>query len=503
MRCERAQVLYSEYVSGTLAPETLSRVEEHLATCPACRNFYEDNDKLGALIRDQGEVAHPGPAYFEGLATRVMGELDRLPPPPPVRNWRRLLRGRPIWWSGAAAAAALLLLALVPLLHRLGRAGADRTAAANVPAGGAGATLKTSDGRAVVLSPPTAGKVLVKGVVNPAGPTTILDDLLPGRAIFDQTPSFARLSELQMIREAELKMASIRNQADRRSVPPDRLLEQIQVLKAQLAVGSNEDLRRGLMELEAGIREQVKDPAEVSKLPAVKQSEYYAKGEEELAAGHSDEAFKYFQRVLLVDATTPLAVRANLQMGDLLFSDKANFKKALEAYRKCQGARAAKALNSAERVRVQRQIELLEKYRADGWQALARLHSVRHDSWPEAVAALRDLTAQPRNQALLPETARAVSERCAAGQKPGPAAMLEIYNLLAARADDQPAGESRAYLELYLGELSIHLAQPRQAVDHFMRATQAADGSVAARMARAKIDELEEKSLKDLVRNGN
>lgn len=495
MRCERVQVLYSEYVAGTLSPETLTRVEEHLSACPVCRNFYEDSDKLGSLIRHQGEVAHPGPAYFDDLAARVLGELEKSPPPPPIRNWRRLIRGRPIWWSGASAAAALLLLALVPMLQRHNRvetAGMSLAPNVSKTAGeGAGAT------------PQTSGKVLVKGVVNRAEPTTILDDLLPGRTVFDQAPpSFARLSELQMVREAELKMASIRGQADRRSLPPNKLLEQIQVLKAQLAIGGNEDLRRGLMELEAGVRDQVKDPAEVSKLPSVKQSEYYAKAEEELSAGHCDEAFKYFQRVLLVDGTTPLAIRANLQMADLLFSDKANFKKALETYRKCQGSRAAKALNSAERVRVQRQIELLERYRADGWQALARVHSVRRDPWPEAVTALRDLTSQPRNQSLLPETARAIAERFASGEKPGSESMLEIYSLLAAKADSQPAGESRAYLELYLGELSIHLARPRQAVDHFMRATQAAEGSVAARMARAKIDELEEKSLKDLVRNG-
>lgn len=500
MRCERAQVLYSDYVAGTLAPETLSRVEDHLAACPECRNFYEESDKLGAFIRRQGEVAHPGQAYFDDLAARVMGELDKMPPPSPARNWRCILHGRPIWWSGAAAAAALLLMALVPILFWQG---AGQNGPGEGVVAGAGSTLKRSDGNGVVLPPPTTGKVLVKGVVNPAEPTTLLDELLPGRTVFDPNPSFAKLSELQMAREAELKMASIRSQADRRSAPPNKLLEQIQVLRAQLAIDSNEDLRRGLMELEASIREQVKDPAEVSKLPAVKQSEYYAKAETALAAGRTDEAFTYFQRVILVDSKTPLAVRANLQIADLLFSDKANFKKALETYRKCQGSNAARALNSAERVRVQRQIELLQRYRADGWQALALVHSVRRDSWPEAIAALRDLASHPKDQSLLPESARAVVDRFAAGEKPGSETIIEIYSLLAAKADTQPAGESRAYLELYLGELSIQLAQPRQAVDHFMRATKAAEGSVAARMARARIDELEEKSLKDLVRNGN
>lgn len=497
MRCERVQVLYSEYVAGTLAPETLTRIEEHLSACPVCRNFYEDSDKLGALIRQQGEVAHPGPAYFDDLAARVLGELEKSPPLPPVRNWRRLIRGRPIWWSGSAAAAVLLIMALVPMLQRH-----SRVETAGVAGMGFAPNVSKTAGEGAGATPQTSGKVLVKGVANPAEPTTILDELLPGRTVFDRAPSFARLSELQMAREAELKLASIRSQADRRSVPPNKLLEQIQVLKAQLAIGSNEDLRRGLMELESSVRDQVKDPAEVSKLPAVKQSEYYAKGEEELAAGRTNEAYTYFQRVLLVDPTTPLAVRANLQMADLLFSDKANFKKALETYRKCQGAKTGKALNSAERVRVQRQIELLERYRANGWEALARIHSVRRDPWPGAVTALRDLTSQPKDQSLLPESARAVVERFGAGDKPAPGSIMEIYGLLAAKAEGQPAGESRAYLELYLGEISIHLAQPKQAVDHFTRATKAADGSVAARMARTKIDELEEKSLKDLVRNG-
>ncbi|MCE5230467.1 zf-HC2 domain-containing protein [bacterium] len=494
MRCERVQFLYSEYVAGTLSPETLDRIEEHLGACRACRDFYEESDRLGSLIRSQGEVAHPGSAYFDDLAARVLGELEKSPPPREA-NYRRLFRVRPLWWSGVATAAALAVMAIAPMFER------------PEPVQTASLTTDVSitkpeiagDGAGLTLAPAPSGKVLVKGVSNPAAPITIVDEILPGGA-FVASP-FVTKPELQVAREAEMRMAALRSDADRRTLPPGKILEQIELIKSQLIVGSNEDLRRGLMELEASVRGQVKDPSQVQKLPMVKQSEYYARGEEELAAGHPDDAYRYFQRVLLVDPTTPLAVRANLQMADLLFSEKANFKQALAFYRKCQGAGRSKALNSAERLRVQRQIGLLEQYRANGWQALARIHSMARDPWPEAIAALRDLASSEHDQPLLPEAARATVERFNNGDKPAPESIMEIYGLLSAKAAGQAGGESRAYLELYLGELSVHLAQPKQAIDHFMAATKAAEGSVAAGMARAKIAELEEKSLKDLVRN--
>lgn len=487
MRCERVQFLYSEYSAGTLPASTMARVEEHLAACAACREFYEESDRIGALIRREGQVAHPGPAYFDDLAARVLGELDKAPPP--RVTIRRMLRVRPLWWAGAAAAVVLMSLAIAPELRRSATLAGDGGSGRLVSfAAGPADAPEAAASQAPAAPAPSSGTILVKGVSNPAEPTTKLDEILPGPPQLEKFKS-----EFQAGRDAQVKMANAG--PDKTNAPLDRILEE--------HLGGGSDPRRGMKELESALRGQGADPSELANRPIFKQSRYYFQGEDELAAGRPNEAYEYFQRVLLVDQTTAMAVRANLQIADILFSEKANFKQALSYYRKCQGSRANKALNPAERLRVQRQIELLQQYRADDWQALALVHSLRRDPWPEALAALRVLAAAEKDQPLLPDSARAIVDRFAAGDKPGSESVMEIYNLLADKAQNQPGGESRAYLELYLGELSVHLAQSDQAVEHFMRATAAAEGSVAAGIARNKIKELQDQKLNYRVRNWN
>ena len=113
MRCTRVQNLYEGYVAGELPVAVMARLDEHLAACPDCRKSFEQNDALAQWVRRTGEVAHPGPDYFDTLAGRVLDRLDEPSPapPPPVRtaHWRR-----PLWWAGAAAGAALATLALMP-----------------------------------------------------------------------------------------------------------------------------------------------------------------------------------------------------------------------------------------------------------------------------------------------------------------------------------------------------------------------------------------------------
>src|SRR5688572_30591346 len=122
MRCERAQSLYDEYSRGSLPVSTMARAEEHLAACPACREFYEQSDIIARLLRRTGEIAHPGPQYFDHLTERVLIKFDNsgeteVANPASVMNIPRTPWRRPLWWTSAAAAAALLALGFLPLDH--------------------------------------------------------------------------------------------------------------------------------------------------------------------------------------------------------------------------------------------------------------------------------------------------------------------------------------------------------------------------------------------------
>ncbi len=505
MRCERAHKLYSDYSAHSLGVATMSLVDEHLASCPNCREYYEIQDQLAALLRAHGGTPHPGPAYFESLSERVLGELERRPTPGRV-VWARALR-QPLWWSGMAAAAALVAVGLAPLTQLPGGAAGARMPQARIAMLRETPPNLTPPAAARPTAPPAVplvttgeggatGKVLAKGVNAPEGNLRgerLAPELAAGHS---RTPS-----ELQAAREAETQLASLRRQATRPNVSHDRLLEQIQLIKTQLIFGSNQELRAHLQELEATVRGQV-NPEAAAEMPMVRQANLYLKGEDELAAGRTDEALASFQRVLLVDETTLLATRANLQMGDLLYSEQANFKQALEHYKRCTGKPAGRALNSAERQRVERMVEVLERYSEDCFRPLARAHSVRRQPWPEALAALRELVAIPDAEPLLPEVARALVDRLAAGDRPAPETLLAIYRLLADKTAAEQ-GDMRSYLELYLGDMAVQLAQPEQAIAHFLASTGAAEGSLAARMARARLNELEEQSLQNLARNRN
>src|SRR5262245_23219719 len=76
MRCERVKFLYEEYTQASLPVSSMTRLEEHLAACPSCREFYEQSDTIARLIRRSSEIAHPGPQYFEDLNARVLKSLD-------------------------------------------------------------------------------------------------------------------------------------------------------------------------------------------------------------------------------------------------------------------------------------------------------------------------------------------------------------------------------------------------------------------------------------------
>lgn len=130
--CESMVPLLLRYADGTLSPGDRTRVEEHAATCTACREAIAEQSAGAALLAEL-----PMPEASPGFAARVRervapsdGLLDLL-------NWRA-------WTLRLAPVAALLaLLAWFPVSTETGGTGATPQASAQIEAwatGGANST---------------------------------------------------------------------------------------------------------------------------------------------------------------------------------------------------------------------------------------------------------------------------------------------------------------------------------------------------------------------------
>lgn len=515
MRCERVQFLYDEYSQGTLPVATLGRVEEHLAGCPACREFYEQSDLVSRLIRKSSEVAHPGPQYFEDLHSRVLAALDQpetedFPDPSaiidiPDSQWRR-----PLWWVGAMAAAGLLALAGAPAL--LSRPSPGRTQViamakppvappARTPAptpAAAPAPRKTASPAQPPATPLPPGQTLEKSVTAPLPePTLDIDAFIKDK--FSASRDGVTPAEQLANDEAQAVMTSLRQKTEVPGELSSEVYAQLQLLKAQIMDGRSEDLQRNLRDLETRVGPRVSEQLKQS--PLVKQVNRYLAAGEDLKAGRIDDALTKYRQVDYIDKQSPLAIKAALQIADILYSEFANFPEAMKYYKRCLAAGEKSQLSSPEQQNVKRQLDRLERYKANNWEALNLLHQVHHGKWTEVLAAMERLTALSRAEALLPEAARTIVKRMeAAGDAPNGDIIIALYKLLEKQAEIQQNGDVRALLELALGDMALgQLQDAQQANDHYGKAAASGSTDVAA-TARVKLDQLSIENLAGLVR---
>jgi len=104
MDCHATREILEEYRRGELPPDRARTVEAHLAGCPACRALRENDDQLGALLRQLPRT--PVPAALD-RQVRALGLPARRP-----RAWLR----RP--WVVAALAALVVAAVLAPWVRR-------------------------------------------------------------------------------------------------------------------------------------------------------------------------------------------------------------------------------------------------------------------------------------------------------------------------------------------------------------------------------------------------
>lgn len=508
MRCERVQFLYDEYSQGSLPVATLGRVEEHLAGCPACREFYDQSDLISKLIRKSSEVAHPGPQYFENLHSRVLAALDQpetehLPDPSAVINLPDAQWRRPLWWVGAVAAAGLLALAAAPTLMSRPAPGKTQVVAmakppVMAPPKVAATPTPTPAPRTQTPPTPLPNQTLEKSVTAPMPePSVDVEAFLKDK--FSASRDGVTPAEQIANDEAQAVMTSLRQKTEAPGELSSAVYAQLQLLKAQIMDGRSEDLQRSLRELETRVDPRVSEQLKQS--PLVKQVNRYLAAGDDLKAGRIDDALTKYRQVDYIDKKSPLATKAALQIADILYSEFANFTEAQKYYKRCQAAGEKSSLNSMEQQTVKLQLDRLERYKANNWEALTQLHLVYHGKWAEVLGAMERLTALGGAEALLPEATRTILRRMeAVGDAPSGEITLELYKLLEKHAEMQQNGDVRAWLELALGDMALGQFQDsQQAIDHYGKAAASGSTDVAA-TARGKLDQLSIENLAGLVR---
>jgi tetratricopeptide (TPR) repeat protein len=531
MRCKPVQQLYEDYARGQLPPATMARVEEHLAGCPVCREQFDLNDKVAALMREGNEVAHPGADYFDRLADRVMARLDDegdalTAPPVPDTLGRRPFWLQPRWWTGMAAAAALIALGVVG--EPLTSVGAGRRTAAAPPpapvpaesprtvAGIPPAPAATTAAPAATQSPPVE---TVAAEVAPGGPTVVVSaDARKRELVIGPGMQPSRLSPESMAEVAALPASTaadaersvgeaiqpvaLRKAAEPADTLSSELADQLEAVRQQMAEDGDAALREGLRDLVHKIDERTATDATLDTLPGVRQIRLFAEAQDALTEGLPRDAWTRYRRILMIEPDTPLAHRARLQLADLYYNEWADFPAARRYYQECRGAGADKAFTEIELDHIARQTERLRAHADNNWEALGLVHAVRHGEWPEAEAALRRLTSLSGAENLLPEAARTVVDRMQNSTATVPMeTAIAIYKLLESRSAAESSQGLRAWLELALGDMQLVQFQELQAaIDHYNRAIAAGGDSGAGRLAATKRDQLIDRQLLELVR---
>ncbi len=111
MKCRDAHEFMGDYLEGTLAPEDVERLKEHLESCADCRDLLEDFEDIAQQARELPRL-EPSDAAWPAILRRVReARTEAAAPAEPRRKWYEAIfgPGRMVY----AGATALLVLAIV------------------------------------------------------------------------------------------------------------------------------------------------------------------------------------------------------------------------------------------------------------------------------------------------------------------------------------------------------------------------------------------------------
>lgn len=108
--CEEYELLISAFIDGELAEGERAELMDHMALCPVCQRYFDDQIALHDALSGLEDV--PAPAE---LAGRVMERVRSTPQDRPIQ---KKVRPLPRWgrWAALAACCALVVLGVWRLL---------------------------------------------------------------------------------------------------------------------------------------------------------------------------------------------------------------------------------------------------------------------------------------------------------------------------------------------------------------------------------------------------
>lgn len=476
MRCSRVQYLYDEYTSGAMDLTTAGKVDEHLAECLICRDFFESNSELGKFIREGSEVAHPGEPYWENLSGRVLpnilaggasdegsGQLRT------VGTTRREFWNRPIWWASGLAATVAVAFVLSPSVLSKNRPRQGTSVARSVAANRAepALTIRSTnpvpvrpDQREVRLVASTAPNTAMPGPKSPGRGVTVID-----KSIGTAQPQ------------------NVRRRTTWASAVPSPLAELEAVFATPQAL---ETLYIALEELaEEVARNSLNPQAHDQYLQWV----LYNRAQNDVSTGLLDEARKAFYLVLDIDLKTRLGQLACMRLADIYYYELADFEQAQEYYALCQEESPELLLSPEDAIRVESLCELLKQHTGSQWSPLVGLRTVHGGTWREALNVVDYyIASDPMNDRLLADAARILCERLRKDEQVSPEIIAKVKELNR-KIDDSPLrSESRAWMCLTEGDMIWGRGEDLDsAVQAYQGAVKAAGRSYTAVLARERL----------------
>lgn len=489
MRCCRVQFLYEDYSSGVLAPTTASRIDQHLAECAACREFFEENDALSRILTDSSEVVHPGNAYLDDLTSRVMESLydetgefrPRRSRPAEVLEVTGRSPQRALWWAGAAAAVLLFAPMIAGIVNR--PADPESAPVARVeeaPRTASGTTVAKSVQRPRVASRQVVARARnlepdVWGSALPLGQGLIYNAIRP----VSLNPSRPAASPKDpTTRDPKVELGTI---------------EELLALEAVGTLEARQRIIALLRDLGQTLHEQYPELERSTDFVLMKQTHLYHRAEKHTQNGDVEKAAEAYGHILEINPTTILGRRAAMRLADLHYYTFGNFDQALRYYRKAEDETAQLALTAEEARHITNRRLHLERHAQDDFTLLTRVHGLIQAPWKETPARLRSLMTDASTGPLAAEIATGLMNRMASGSLPSDETAFELVDLIESEALAWEDSELKSWLQLLLGDIIwLKFESSEPALEAYRSVREIHEGSESAHLAQRRIDLLRE-----------
>ncbi len=485
MRCSRVQFLYEEYSAGTLVAVTASRVDQHLATCAECREYFEESDDISQIISGSSEVVHPGNAYMDDLTSRVMeslyDETGEFRPASPRSSEAMESPGRsaqrPLWWAGAIAATLLLVPMVAGSLNRPGESSSEE-----MPR--------------VSQSPATMGTTVAKSVQRSAraSSTTVAQarNLEPG--VWGSALPLGQGLVYNVIRPVSMHPNRPSNPVSAGNEPKIELgtIEELLALEAVGTVEARQRIIALLRDLGEMLHNEYPELETSSDLILMKQTHLYHGAEKAIQSGDVERASELYGNILRINPSTILARRAAMRLAELNDYERGDYLEALKYYRLAEGETAQLALTEEEALNITLRREQLEKHAANDFASLKNIQQAIKAPWGEVPGLIAPFLADASCQDVAGDLAVGLMNRLASGSLPSDQIAFELVDLIEGGFETWDNPESKSWVQLLLGDiiwLNFESSEPALAAYHSAQVTHAR--SESATLAQKRIDLLQ------------